>query len=244
MDLKVAKNGVFYVSNLLKKDPLDHLPNSFPNDKLMQLKEWERRTLKDPSLIEDNPFEEKYNETFDRMIQNRFGISEENQNDENSNAKKQALYYLESEGYEVNDGHSKSNFAALYKIKDSEGNLINFIVKSAKNGLLFLNKSHWEMLSSVNTQLIVIYPGNEPRIFKDRMELLSDDLQEKVLFRIENNKMEQEVDEVFEKLKSDSHLILVTSKSMKESLFDKIGKKGNFNKDEMANVMDDDIEIE
>ena len=243
-DLKVAKNGVFYVSNLLKNDPLDHLPNSFPNDKLMQLKEWERRTLKDPSLIEDNPFEEKYNETFDRMIQNRFGISEENQNDENSNAKMQAIYYLESEGYEVNDGHSKSNFAALYKIKDSEGNLINFIVKSAKNGLLFLNKSHWEMLSSVNTQLIVIYPGNEPRIFKDRMELLSDDLQEKVLFRIENNKMEQEVDEVFEKLKSDSHLILVTSKSMKESLFDKIGKKGNFNKDEMANVMDDDIEIE
>lgn len=243
-DLKVASNGIFYVSSLLKNDPLDHLPGSFPKDKLMELKEWERRTLKEPSLIEDNPLEEKYNETFDRMIQNRYGISEEKQNDENSNAKKQALYYLDSEGYEVNEGHSKENYAALYDIKDSNKNSLNFIVKSAKGGLLFLNKAHWDMLKSEDTQLITIYPGYVPKIFKDRMELLEDEMQDKVLFRIPNNKNEQKIDGVFDNLESDSHLILVTSKKMKESLFDKIGKKGTFNKDEESNVMDDNIVIE
>lgn len=243
-DLMVDCNGVFYVSSLLKNDPLDHLPGSFPKDKLMELKEWERRTLKEPSLIEDNPLEEKYNETFDRMIQDRYGISEEKQNDENSNAKKQALYYLDAEGYEVNEGHSKENYAALYDIKDSNNNSLNFIVKSAKGGLLFLNKVHWDMLKSEHTQLITIYPGYVPKIFKDRMELLEDEMQDKILFRIPNNKNEQEINSVFANLESDSHLILVTSKKMKESLFDKIGKKGTFNKDEVASVMDDNIIIE
>ena len=243
-DLKVAIDGVFYVSSLLKNDPLDHLPGSFPKDKLMELKEWERRTLKEPSLIEDNPLEEKYNETFDRIIQNRYGISEEKQNDENSNAKKQALYYLDGIGYDVNDGHSKSDYAAIYNVKDPEGSNVNFIVKSARGGLLFLNKSHWEMLGIENTQLIAIYPGNRPKIFKHRIELLEDEMQDKVLFRIPNNKIEQEIDGVFNNLDSDSHLILVTSEKMKESLFDKIGKKGTFNKDEVASVMDDNIVIE
>jgi hypothetical protein len=243
-DLRVANGSKFYVSRLFKSDPLDHLPDSFPKDKLNELKDWERRTIKEPSLIEDNPLEDKYNEIFDRMIQDRYGISEDRQNDENSNAKKQALYYLEAEGYEVNDGHSENDYAALYGIKDSDENNINFIVKSAKGGLLFLNKSHWEMLKSEETQLITIYPGNEPKIFKDRMELLEDEMQDKVLFRIPNNKNKQEIDGVFDNLESDSHLILVTSKKMKESLFDIIGKKGTFNKDEEANVMDDNIVIE
>jgi hypothetical protein len=243
-DLKVASNGIFYVSSVLKNDPLIHLPSSFPKDKLIELKEWERLTHKDPSLIEDNPFEEKYNETFDRMIQNRYGISEEKQNDENSNAKKQALYYLDSIGYEVNDGHSKNDYAALYDVKDPDGINLNFIVKSAKGGLLFLNKSHWDMLGIKNTQLIAIYPGNKPKIFKHRIELLEDEMQEKILFRIPNNKIEQEIDGVFDNLESDSHLILVTSEKMKESLFDKIGKKGKFNKDEVASIMDDNIVIE
>lgn len=187
-DLKVAGEGKYYVSNILKGDLLDYLPDSFPKDKLNELKEWERKTLKDPSLIEENPLEENYNETFDRMIQDRYGISEDRQNDENSNAKRQVLYYLKENGYEVNEGHSKNNFAALYGIKDSEGNSIDFIVKSARGGLLFINKSHWEMLDSSHTQLIAIYPKFEMRIFRDKMELLSDELQEKVLFRMPNKR--------------------------------------------------------
>ena len=178
------------------------------------------------------------------MIQDRYGISSEKQNDENSNAKRQVLYYLDDKGYTVNEGHSENNFAALYGVKDPDGRTIDFIVRSARAGLLFINKSHWEMLDSENTQLIAIYPEYKPRIFKDRMELLSDDLQEKVLFRIPNKKSEREIDDVFDKIESDSHLILVTSKQMKESLFEKVGKKGTLNKNEEANVMDENIVIE
>lgn len=243
-DLKVASEGKYYVSSILRGDLLDYLPDSFPKDKLNELKEWERKTLKDPSLMEENPLEENYNETFDRMIQDQYGISEDRQNDENSNAKRQVLYYLKENGYEVNEGHSKNNFAALYGIKDSEGNNIDFIVKSARGGLLFINKSHWEMLDSSHTQLIAIYPKFEMRIFRNKMELLSDELQEKVLFRMPNKRSEQEIDDVFEKTESDSHLILVSSKLMKESLFEKVGKNGNFNKNEEANVMGENIVIE
>jgi len=243
-NLMEENNGGFYFSKILKSSILNQNPSILPEDKFQSLKDFYIYYSEHPDEFEDDPLKEKYNETFDRMIQDRYGISEERQNDENSNAKKRALYYLEAEGYAVNEGHSENNYAALYGIKDLEGNNINFIVKSAKGGLLFLNKSHWDMLKSEETQMITIYPGNEPKIFKDRMKLLEDEMQNKVLFRIPNNKNEQEIDGVFDNLESDSHLILVTSKKMKESLFDKIGKKGIFNKDEEANVMDDNIVIE
>src|SRR5690625_5035289 len=138
------------------------------------------------------------------MIQDRYGISNEKQKKENRDAKKIALYFLDEKGYNVNDGHSNHDFAAIYNIKDSGGNSVNFIVKSAVGGLLFLNKNHWEMLRSDDTKLIVIYPGKTPRIFNDRMELLSDELQDKVLFRLPNNKSEHDIDGVFSDIDSNS----------------------------------------
>ena len=236
--------GAFYFSKILKNSILNQKPTILPDEKFQSLKDFYIYFKENPDEFEKNPLEEYYNETFDRMIQDRYGIPEDRQNDENGNAKRQALYYLKENGYEVNEGHSKNSFAALYGIKDSEGNSIDFIVKSARGGLLFINKSHWEMLDSSHTQLIAIYPKFEIRIFKDKMELLSDELQEKVLFRMPNNRNEREIDNVFEKIESDSHLILVTSKQMKESLFEKIGKKGTFNKNEEANVMDENTVIE
>lgn len=236
--------GAFYFSKILKSSILNQKPTILPEEKFQSLKDFYIYFKENPDEFEKNPLEENYNETFDRMIQDRYGISEDRQNDENSNAKRQVLYYLKENGYEVNEGHSKNNFAALYGIKDSEGNSIDFIVKSARGGLLFINKSHWEMLDSSQTQLIAIYPKFEMKIFRNKMELLSDELQEKVLFRMPNKKSEREIDDVFDKTESDSHLILVTSKQMKESLFEKVGKKGTFNKDEEANVMGDNIVIE
>jgi hypothetical protein len=214
-----------------------------PEEKFQSLKDFYIYFKENPAEFEKNPLEENYNETFDRMIQDLYGISEDRQNDENSNAKRQVLYYLKENGYKIDEGHSNQNFAALYGIKDSEGNSIDFIVKSARGGLLFINKSHWEMLDSSQTQLIAIYPKFEMRIFRDKMELLSDELQEKVLFRIPNKKNELQIDDVFEKTESDSHLILVTSKQMKESLFEKIGNKSTFNDQEEATVMGDNVKI-
>jgi hypothetical protein len=242
-DLKVENDGGFYVSKILSKDILDSLPSSFPDDKLTSLKEWERRTLKDPSLIEDNPFEETYNETFDRMIQDRYGISEERQNDENSNAKKQVLYYLEDLGYDVDEGHSENDYAALYNIKDSTGNKLNFIVRSARGGLLYLDKEHWDMLESSDFNLVVIYPGHKPKLFKNRMDLLSEELAEKILFRIPNNKNISELDGIFESLESESHIILVTSEKMKESLFSELSKNKEFNKLEKGAIEGDDFKL-
>jgi hypothetical protein len=242
-DLKIADDAKYYVSKRLSNDIIDNLPLSFPKDKLTSLKEWERLTLKDPSLIEDNPFEEIYNETFDRMIQDRYGISEERQNDENSNAKKQALYYLEDVGYKVEQGHSKNDYAALYDIKDSDGKNVNFIVRSAKGGLLYLDKEHWDMLEDSDMYLIVIYPGNEPKLFKNRLDLLSEELAEKILFRIPNNRNVSELDGVFESLQSESHIILVTSEKMKERLFSKLSKNNKLNKEEEGAVGGDNFKL-
>jgi len=243
-DLKVQNGHKYYVSNIFKNDITEQLPASFPKDILTNLKEWERKTLKEPVLIEDNPFEEKYNETFDRMIQDRYGISEERQNDENSNAKRQALYYLKDKGYEIDEGSSKKNYSAIYDIIDPKDRKhFNCIVRSARGGLLYLDKKHWDMLEDSRMYLIVIYPGNSPRIFKNRLELLEEELAEKVLFRVPNNKNISEIDGVFDSLESESHLILVTSEKMKESLFSKLKQNRDFKKEENVAVGGDDFRL-
>jgi len=177
------------------------------------------------------------------MIQDRYGISKERQNDENSNANKQALYYLKDAGYIVDEGHIKTNYAALYNIKNLEGKNVNFIVRSAKGGLLYLDKEHWDMLESNDMSLIVIYPGYETKLFKNRLELLSEELAEKILFRIPNNKNISELNGVFKSLESESHIILVTSEKMKESLFSKLSKNNKVNKLEKGAVGGEDFKL-
>jgi hypothetical protein len=236
-------NGNYYFSKILKDSILNQKPSILPEDKLQNLKDWYLLVDKNPELIEYNPWEEKYNETFDRMIQDRYGISKERQNDENSNANKQALYYLKDAGYIVDEGHIKTNYAALYNIKNLEGKNVNFIVRSAKGGLLYLDKEHWDMLESNDMSLIVIYPGYETKLFKNRLELLSEELAEKILFRIPNNKNISELNGVFKSLESESHIILVTSEKMKESLFSKLSKNNKVNKLEKGAVGGEDFKL-
>ena len=132
--------------------------------------------------------------------------------------------------------------AYLTGIQDNNGNYIDCIVRSAKGGLLYLNKHHWDMLEDDNTYLVVIYPGNAPRLFKDRIELLAEELAENVLFRIPNSKQLDELNGVFEALESESHLILVTSEKMKESLFSKL-KQDQFHKEVDTAVKGDDFKF-
>jgi len=61
------------------------------------------------------------------------------------------------------------------------------------------------------------------------------------LFRVPNNKLTDEINGVFNALESESHLILVTSEKMKESLFSKLKQKTVFNKEENAAVGNDDF---
>ena len=71
-------------------------------------------------------------------------------------------------------------------------------------------------------------------------ELLEEELAENVLFRLPNNKFTNEIDGVFNALESESHLILVTSEKMKESLFSKLKQqKGNTKESNTAKADDD-----
>lgn len=108
---------------------------------------------------------------------------------------------------------------------------------------MYIDKEHWDMLEYEHMFLIVIYPGNSPRLFKNRLDLLHEELAENVLFRIPNKRHTSEIDGVFNELKSESHLILVTSEKMKESLFSKLKTKNGFDKGEIAAVGGEDFKF-
>jgi hypothetical protein len=238
-DLKVEENGKYYVSHILKSDVLNNLPSTFPKEALIKLKEWHYKTLQNETLLEEDSFE--YKENIDRLIQNRLGISEEEQKSESGNAKTHTVYFLDEEGYDVTKINTVG--ASLSNIIDPDGNNVNCIVRSAKGGLLYIDKEHWDMLEDNYTYLVVIYPGNKPRLFKDRLELLNEELSENVLFRVPNSKKTAEIDGVFSVLKSESHLILVTSEKMKESIFSKLKQDKHFQKEVDSAVGGDDFKF-
>lgn len=238
-DLKVANDGNYYISKVLKRDILNNLPESFPGNMLSHLMKWYYKTSENKSLLDEDSFD--YKEDIDRLLQDRLGISEEDQKRESGNAKTHAVYFLDENGYDVSNVNNAG--AALTNIIDPDGNQVNCIVRSAKGGLLYLDKEHWDMMQEDFMYLIVIYPGNSPRLFKNRLELLEEELAENVLFRVPNNKFTSEIDGVFNALESESHLILVTSEKMKESLFSKLKQKNEFNKEENAAVGGEDFTL-
>lgn len=236
-DLKVAIDGKFYISKVLKKDILNNLPKSFPASILDDFKNWHYNTLQNESLLDEDSYD--YKEDIDRLLQDRLGISEEDQKRESGNAKTHAVYFLDENGYDISNVNDAG--ASITGIIDPDGNQVNCIVRSAKGGLLYLDKEHWDMMQDDFMYLIVIYPGNNPRLFKNRLELLEEELAENILFRVPNNKFTSEIDGVFRALESESHLILVTSEKMKESLFSKLKQKRNFNKEQNAAVGGEDF---
>jgi len=238
-DMKVANDGKYYVSKVLKKDILNNLPGEFPDDMLSDLIKWYYKTNENPSLLDEDSFD--YKENIDRLLQDRLGITEEDQKRENGNAKTHAVYFLDKNGFDVTNVNNAG--AALTNIKDPDGKQVNCIVRSAKGGLLYLDKEHWDMMEDNLMYLIVIYPGNSPRLFKDRLELLEEELAENVLFRVPNNKFTPEIDGVFKALESESHLILVTSEKMRESLFSKLKQKKEFNKEDNAAIAGDEFKF-
>lgn len=236
-DLKVTNDGRFYVSKRVKNDILNNLPESFPEKMLSNLMKWYYKTSENESLLDEDSFD--YKEDIDRLLQDRLGISEKDQKRESGNAKTHALYFLDENGYDVSNVNKAG--AALTDIIDPDGNQVKCIVRSAKGGLLYLDKEHWDMMQDDFMYLIVIYPGNSPRLFKNRLELLEEELAENVLFRVPNNKFTSEIDDVFNALESESHLILVTGEKMKESLFSKLKQKNEINKEENAAVGSEDF---
>ena len=64
-----------------------------------------------------------------------------------------------------------------------------------------------------------------------------------MLFRVPNSKQTAEIDGVFNALKSESHLLLVTSEKMKESLFSKLKQDNQFQKEVDSAVGGDDFKF-
>lgn len=239
-DLKIICNGKYYVSKILKNNILNNLPDSFPKDALDKLKGWHYKTLQDDSLLDEDSYE--YKEDIDRLIQDRLGISTDKQKTENGNAKTHAVYFLFNEGFDLSNVNSSG--AALTSIIDPDGNNVKCIVRSAKWGLLYLDKQHWDMFEDNDTYLVVIYPGNSPRLFKKRIELLEDRLATNVLFRVPNSRNTAEIDGVFESLESESHLILVTSEKMRDSLFSGLKAKNFISQEIDIAIADDEFSFD
>jgi hypothetical protein len=99
------------------------------------------------------------------------------------------------------------------------------------------------MLEDDLMQLVVIYPGNTPRIFKNRIELLEEELVKKVIFRIPNNKNVKDIDNLFDILSEDSHVLLVTGEKMRESLFSDLRSKGDIKQENDVAIAGEDFKF-
>ncbi|MFI3297433.1 MAG: hypothetical protein R3Y59_07370 [bacterium] len=97
------------------------------------------------------------------------------------------------------------------------------------------------MLDDDDTHLIAFYPGNEPRIFYNKMDLLNEELAKNVLFRVENTKKHSDIDDAFESLGDNAHLIFVTSEKMEKDIFARLQKKIKPESDHA--VADDNFEL-
>ena len=69
--------------------------------KLSNLKNWHYKTIQNSSLVDEDSFD--YKEDIDRLLQDRLGISEDDQKRESGNAKTHAVYFLDENGYDVSD---------------------------------------------------------------------------------------------------------------------------------------------
>ena len=123
------------------------------------------------------------------------------------------------------------------------------IVRSAIGGLLYLTKFHWNMLEeNENVILLVHYPGQEPKIFNSSRELLEDDLNKNLLFRVNNSNNVEDVNRIFNELEQcdfyRSHLLLVTSPDMQKKLFDQLEKQKNIKPITSASRADNNLKPE
>tara|TARA_B110000211_G_scaffold136727_1_gene156418 strand:- start:3091 stop:8529 length:5439 start_codon:yes stop_codon:yes gene_type:complete len=165
-DYQVANDGKFYISKVFIKDIVDNLPESFPKEILNDLKDWERKILKNPSLIEIdfNPFMDitPADETFIRsIIHGDFELNEKL--DANTTAKIKTLMAIKGQ-YNTSEISDKERFL---KAGSDE-----IIVRSAQNGLLYLDVYHWGRLGEDKVRLSV-YTNNQIEIFTTQDKLIS-----------------------------------------------------------------------
>ncbi|QXP65743.1 sacsin N-terminal ATP-binding-like domain-containing protein [Polaribacter sp. AHE13PA] len=230
---KYLYDGNYFISKHLKDKVLNSLPDEFPESALEDLRDWYYRTLEDESLLNDIDY--GYNETVEKILRDRFGLNEEEQKEKNNESKVSAVHYLIEQGYDLSESTDLG-----YKIENilsPDGIEKDCLIHSAVGGMLYLGHFHWKELEKNNSFLLTIYPGGEPRIFNTRQELLNEELNEFLLFRVDNTKSPEDIDKIFENLnKKKSHMMMVTSQKMREKLYDQfIKQKRNTPVNDIAN---------
>jgi len=178
---------------------------------------------------------EGYSEKKEGLLTGRIDLTLEEQIQRHNENVAASRYFLEQEGYDLSEtedlGYKTTN------IISPNGDRVDFIFRSAAGGLLHLNSFHWEELDVENTYLLVGFP-NEFRMFSSKMELLEEELNSNLLFRIKNSKNIHEVDSLFQSLDDeDGQLILVTSPEMKFKLYEQFkNQKDNKPLTDLANT--------
>lgn len=156
----------YYVSIKLRSDVVDNLPPNFPKDIRQNLINWERKTLRNPEILDEeyiNPFNDitSGDETFIRSIIK--GDFELNQKlDANITAKIKTIMAIKDR-YNAGEIIDEGRFL---KAGNDE-----IIVRSAQNGLLYLDVYHWGRLSQSNVCLS-IYTKSQIQIFKTQEDLI------------------------------------------------------------------------
>jgi hypothetical protein len=120
-----------------------------------------------------------YNEDEFAQLSNLFGreLDHNELEEENLFAQMKALKYFEGEGYDVSK--AEANFKNTYKnkylhfVKDVEGNSIDVLCRSARNGILFFGAYAWVKLEEKNT-ILYLLTGEESKecmVIKSQQDL-------------------------------------------------------------------------
>lgn len=238
-DAKEELDGAIYFASPMAPVIFAEMEGFLGVENYLDLFKWKEATQNDESLLEKDNF--VYSEVVDRLLQDRFGLTVEEQKRESNNAKRKALNFLMDEGFSVDDVSPTGDEYVISGVIEASGEKRDVIVRSARGGLLYLNRGHWNMMSNPSVCLVVIFPGNaQPRLYRDYSELLDEELAKNVLFRMTNGKNPEEISGILNDFGVNPHLILVTSEKMRASLFDQLKPHGEYGQEDDVAIADDD----
>ena len=109
------------------------------------------------------------------VITGDIDFSSSAQKDINKNAVFRSILFLRDEGYSISENTLESFLGNNEKqFKHENGEIMNFIIRSAAKGVLFLDPSSWEKLEKADVSLL-IYEGHETITWKNNRESLIED---------------------------------------------------------------------
>ena len=141
------------------------------------------KTNKRVGVVDDEKEEEIYKVNFsdsqikylESVITGDIDFSSSAQKDINKNAVFRSILFLRGEGYSISKNTLESFLGNNEKqFTHENGEIMNFIIRSAAKGVLFLDPSSWGKLEKADVSLL-IYEGHETVTWKNNRESLIED---------------------------------------------------------------------